>query len=459
MEKRNPAATGGILHKIKKVACLDASPSDTGKGKSKSSDSKVFHGFHLVEGKSGHDMEDYHVAEYRTIQGHVLGLFAIFDGHLGDRVPSYLKDNLFNNILSESIFWKDPEKAIKNAYRSTDKFIIENVGQLGPGGSTAVTAIVIDGRDLWVANIGDSRAVLCERGSANQLTVDHEPHVERRRIEKQGGFVTTLPGSKVRMTRVLPSDIFLSFFKKDLVAPTSNLYASLPSSKGGIHFEKDATTAPPHRNVRGRKANSKSNEVDYEGSSDEDNGNGYEDEDAIEIEKKKKLEWENEMRLRLKEIEDMRELEKKAEELQSGGEEVQGENGDEGEGDGENEGSEETEEQKRTRVRRELEKCSASYKCDVPRVNGQLAVARAFGDQSLKAHLSSEPDIRHVPIDATIELVILASDGLWKVMSNHEAVEMVKSIKDPLAATKRLTTEALARKSKDDISCIVIRFG
>lgn len=54
---------------------------------------------------------------------------------------------------------------------------------------------------------------------------------------------------------------------------------------------------------------------------------------------------------------------------------------------------------------------------DVPRVNGQLAVARAFGDQSLKAHLSSEPDIRHVPIDSTIEFVILASDGLWKVSS------------------------------------------
>ena len=52
---------------------------------------------------------------------------------------------------------------------------------------------------------------------------------------------------------------------------------------------------------------------------------------------------------------------------------------------------------------------------DVPRVNGQLAVARAFGDQSLKAHLSSEPDIRHVPINSSIEFVILASDGLWKV--------------------------------------------
>ncbi|XP_043712339.1 probable protein phosphatase 2C 44 isoform X2 [Telopea speciosissima] len=286
MERR----TNEFLNMIKNAACLNSSSSDTGKGRSKSSSHRVSHGFHLVEGKSGHDMEDYHVAEYRNIKNHELGLFAIFDGHLGDRVPSYLKDTLFKNILEEPNFWKDPEKAIKNAYCSTDKFILENSTRLGPGGSTAVTAIVIDGKDFWVANIGDSRSVLCERGSANQLTVDHEPHSERRRIEKQGGFVTILPG-------------------------------------------------------------------------------------------------------------------------------------------------------------------------DVPRVNGQLAVARAFGDQSLKAHLSSEPDIRHVPIVSTIEFVILASDGLWKVMKNQEAVDLVKSVRDPQAAAKRLTMEALARKSKDDISCIVIRFG
>ena len=46
-----------------------------------------------------------------------------------------------------------------------------------------------------------------------------------------------------------------------------------------------------------------------------------------------------------------------------------------------------------------------------------------------------------------------------QVMSNQETVDMVKSIKDPQAAAKRLTSEALTRKSKDDISCIVIRFG
>lgn len=44
-------------------------------------------------------------------------------------------------------------------------------------------------------------------------------------------------------------------------------------------------------------------------------------------------------------------------------------------------------------------------------------------------------------------------------MKNQEAVDLVKLTKDPQVAAKRLTAEALARKSKDDISCIVIRFG
>ncbi|GFP91964.1 probable protein phosphatase 2c 44 [Phtheirospermum japonicum] len=282
MDKTRPSQGFNLLGTIKKVACCDGSSPDTGKGKSKFKSSsitnKVCHGFNLVEGQSGHDMEDYHVAEYRKKKDHVLGLFAIFDGHLGDRVPSYLKDNLFDNILNEPNFWEDPRTAIKNAYHSTDKLILENSMQLGPGGSTAVTAIVIDGKDLWVANVGDSRAVIFRNGKAEQLTVDHEPHIERRRIEKQGGFVTTLPG-------------------------------------------------------------------------------------------------------------------------------------------------------------------------DVPRVNGQLAVARAFGDENLKAHLSSEPDICNVCIDASTQFVILASDGLWKVMNNQEAVDMVRPIKNPQAAAKRLTTEALTRKN------------
>lgn len=47
-------------------------------------------------------MEDYHVAKFVHMRGQELGLFAIFDGHLGDGVPAYLKKHLFTNILNEA---------------------------------------------------------------------------------------------------------------------------------------------------------------------------------------------------------------------------------------------------------------------------------------------------------------------------------------------------------------------
>lgn len=46
-------------------------------------------------------MEDYHVAKFVQVRGHELGLFAIYDGHLGDSVPAYLQKHLFANILKE----------------------------------------------------------------------------------------------------------------------------------------------------------------------------------------------------------------------------------------------------------------------------------------------------------------------------------------------------------------------
>lgn len=49
-------------------------------------------------------------------------------------------------------------------------------------------------------------------------------------------------------------------------------------------------------------------------------------------------------------------------------------------------------------------------------MNGQLAVSRAFGDKSLKSHLRSDPAIHDTTVDTKTDLLVLASDGLWKVI-------------------------------------------
>ena len=71
-----------------------------GRGKSKMW-KNITHGFHFIKGKSNHPMEDYVVSEFKKVDGHELGLFAIFDGHLGHDVAKYLQTNLFDNILQE----------------------------------------------------------------------------------------------------------------------------------------------------------------------------------------------------------------------------------------------------------------------------------------------------------------------------------------------------------------------
>jgi hypothetical protein len=58
-------------------------------------------------------------------------------------------------------------------------------------GCTSVVALLV-GEQLYVANAGDSRAVLCREGVAIGLSEDHKPMEERERtrIHRAGGFVT-----------------------------------------------------------------------------------------------------------------------------------------------------------------------------------------------------------------------------------------------------------------------------
>ncbi|KAH1203796.1 putative protein phosphatase 2C 60 [Glycine max] len=61
----------------------------------------------------------------------------------------------------------------------------------GPtSGSTACVAIIRNNK-LFVANAGDSRCVVCRKGQAYDLSIDHKPdlEIEKERIVKAGGFI------------------------------------------------------------------------------------------------------------------------------------------------------------------------------------------------------------------------------------------------------------------------------
>mmetsp|Transcript_112676 Transcript_112676/g.291094 ORF Transcript_112676/g.291094 Transcript_112676/m.291094 type:complete len:286 (-) Transcript_112676:128-985(-) len=116
------------------------------------------------------------------------------------------------------------------------------------------------------------------------------------------------------------------------------------------------------------------------------------------------------------------------------------------------------------------------------RVNGMLAISRAFGDHQLKAPALPQDVVSHVPDITATDLteqdmfVIVACDGLWDVMEDQESVNLVlegirelmsilpntgqdqlthrRSMAEILA--RMLVEEALARGTSDNVTCLMI---
>lgn len=93
------------------------------------------------------------------------------------------------------------------------------------------------------------------------------------------------------------------------------------------------------------------------------------------------------------------------------------------------------------------------------RVNGTLAVARAFGDAALKPYVTSEAEITCWTLTDKDDFLILATDGLWDVLSNQEAVDIVlkhRQTMTPDAICRILTDTAAKKGSADNITAVVI---
>ncbi|GJM93895.1 hypothetical protein PR202_ga10488 [Eleusine coracana subsp. coracana] len=254
----------------------------------KSEDGSLKCGYSSLKGRRA-SMEDFYDIKSSKIDDNQINLFGVFDGHGGTHAAEYLKEHLFLNLLKHPAFITDIKSAISEAYKQTDSdFLHAESNSLREYGSTASTAILV-GNCLYVANVGDSRAVISKAGKAIPLSDDHKPNRsdEQKRIENAGGFVT------------------------------------------------------------------------FSGT------------------------W---------------------------------------------------------------------------RVGGILAMSRAFGNRFLKQFVVAEPEIQEQKIDGELEFLILASDGLWDVVSNEHAVAFVKGEDDPEAAAQKLTEIAFKRGSTDNITCIVVEF-
>jgi serine/threonine protein phosphatase PrpC len=65
------------------------------------------------------------------------------------------------------------------------------------------------------------------------------------------------------------------------------------------------------------------------------------------------------------------------------------------------------------------------------RVAGVLAVSRAFGDRPLKRFIIPTPDIQEEVLTHKDDCVILATDGVWDVVTNQVHVHKVVALSAP----------------------------
>ncbi|KAI8868803.1 protein phosphatase 2C, partial [Ramicandelaber brevisporus] len=121
------------------------------------------------------------------------GFYAVFDGHGGNSAAQYAAEFLHKNIISQDEFKAgDYEAALKKGFLTCDEQFYEDPRSVtNPSGCTAITALFTPDGRVFVANAGDSRAIISIKGTAQAMSIDHKPSVatEAARIKAAGGFI------------------------------------------------------------------------------------------------------------------------------------------------------------------------------------------------------------------------------------------------------------------------------
>lgn len=139
-------------------------------------------------------------------------LFGVFDGHNGAEVAQYCAKTLPGLLKKNGNYKsKNYEDALKECFQELDDMLLKKEvlrelvalrrayskaeitrvnAPAKASGTTAVVALVVD-QTIYVANLGDSRCILCRDSAAFPLSEDHKPdnESEKQRIEAAGGEV------------------------------------------------------------------------------------------------------------------------------------------------------------------------------------------------------------------------------------------------------------------------------
>ncbi|CAM9116929.1 unnamed protein product [Ectocarpus sp. 12 AP-2014] len=127
-------------------------------------------------------------------------LFTVYDGHgkEGDLCAAFCKDTLPGVLSQELRESRTVEDGLKRAFNRTNEQLHRNRNVDDALSGTTAVALYLEGRDMWVANVGDSRAIVVQEHEGNlvarPLSSDQTPYRkdERERVKAAGARVMSM---------------------------------------------------------------------------------------------------------------------------------------------------------------------------------------------------------------------------------------------------------------------------
>lgn len=163
------------------------------------------HGLFATQGKRS-SMEDRHVVVEPTKESPFPAcgsmFYAVFDGHGGVSAADFVADRVHRYVFGiQADAGCEPSRvppdgpALAEALRRVDREFLAEANAMPDSrewesGCTAAV-MVVRGKKVFTAHLGDTRAVIARGVVAIDLTKDHTPETERERVEAAGGWITT----------------------------------------------------------------------------------------------------------------------------------------------------------------------------------------------------------------------------------------------------------------------------
>ena len=139
---------------------------------------------HQIRGRREYQEDRYDIAtSHKKTITHV----CIFDGHGGDIVSQHLKDNFLKLVKKQQVI---SETTIQKTVDAIETALLAKFPRdvLTTGSTFLYSGFNFDRMLMYVANVGDSRIVGCQKNRAVDLSHDHKPDgpSEKKRIKKMG---------------------------------------------------------------------------------------------------------------------------------------------------------------------------------------------------------------------------------------------------------------------------------